>query len=122
MPVGWLVAAAGARLIALVIGLPALRLRGLHLALVTVTFGLTLQASLLRWQFFTRGSAGVALPQRLWGDTTARPTPRAYLSVSLLLLLGVWLARPQRARAPSSGGRSRCCGRTRTRRSRSAST
>ena len=80
----------GGAAIALVIGLPALRLRGLHLALVTLAFGLTLQASLLRWQFFTRGSAGVSLPRRLWGDrllTDAAP----YLSISLLLLLAVWL-------------------------------
>jgi branched-chain amino acid transport system permease protein len=90
MPLGWALASTAGAVIALVIGLPALRLRGLHLALVTLTFGLALQASLLRWQFFTRGSAGVSLPRRLWGDrllTDAAP----YLSVSLLLLLGVWL-------------------------------
>ncbi|MGH9273273.1 MAG: ABC transporter permease subunit, partial [Acidimicrobiales bacterium] len=90
MPAGWALGTAGGAAIALVIGLPALRLRGLYLGLVTLAFGLTLQASLLRWQFFTRGSAGVSLPRRLWGDrvlTDAAP----YLSISLLLLLAVWL-------------------------------
>ena len=90
MPFGWVMGTVAGSVIALVIGLPALRLRGLYLALVTVTFGLTLQASLLRWDFFTRGSAGVSLPRRIWGDrllTEAGP----YLSISLLLLLLVWL-------------------------------
>ena len=74
-----------------VIGLPALRLRGLYLALVTIVFGLTMQASVLRWQFFTRGSAGAALPRRLWGDTAAA-RPAVYLvDDRCSLLLGVWL-------------------------------
>ncbi len=90
MALGLLAAIVSGGLVALVIGLPALRLRGLYLALVTMVFGLTMQASVLRWPFFTRGSAGAELPRRLWGDAVMTD-PAAYLSVILFALLGVWL-------------------------------
>jgi branched-chain amino acid transport system permease protein len=76
--------------IALAIGLPALRLRGLYLALVTIVFGITMQSSVLRWEVFTRGSAGAALPRRLWGDTIVND-PVIFLSMTLFVLVGVWL-------------------------------
>ena len=98
-------AALAGGLIALVVGIPALRLRGLYLAIVTMIFGLTLQASLLRWPFFTRGSAGVALPRRIYGDRLLT-NPAVYLSVTLLLLLGVWLIDRNVLRTPPRAGRS----------------
>ncbi|MBV9934480.1 MAG: ATP-binding cassette domain-containing protein, partial [Actinobacteria bacterium] len=90
MFVGWVCAAIVGGVIALGIGLPALRLRGLYLALVTIVFGITLASSVLRWEVFTHGSAGAALPLRLWGHSMLR-SPPAYLSVILVVLLGVWL-------------------------------
>ena len=90
MFLGWIFAAAVGGLVALAIGLPALRLRGLYLALVTIVFGITMQASVLRWEVFTRGSAGAALPRRLWGDTLVT-NPSIFLSMALLMLLVVWL-------------------------------
>ncbi|MEY2467535.1 MAG: branched-chain amino acid transport system ATP-binding protein [Actinomycetota bacterium] len=90
MFLGWIFAALMGGLIALAIGLPALRLRGLYLALVTIVFGITLQSSVLRWDVFTHGSAGALLPRRLWGDTLLN-NPTAYLSMTLIVLLGVWL-------------------------------
>ncbi|MBV9663978.1 MAG: branched-chain amino acid ABC transporter permease, partial [Actinobacteria bacterium] len=90
MFVGWVFAAIVGGVIALGIGLPALRLRGLYLALVTIVFGITLASSVLRWEVFTHGSAGAGLPLRLWGHSMLR-SPPAYLSVILVVLLGVWL-------------------------------
>ncbi len=90
MFVDWIAAALMGGVVALAIGLPALRLRGLYLALVTIVFGITMQSSVLRWNVFTRGSAGAALPRRLWGDSMLR-NPAIYLSLVLLALLGVWL-------------------------------
>jgi branched-chain amino acid transport system permease protein len=90
MFVGWVVAAVVGGVIALAIGLPALRLRGLYLALVTIVFGITMQSSVLRWEFFTHGSAGASLPRRLWGDTLVSQ-PSVFLAMCLLVLLGVWL-------------------------------
>ena len=90
MFVGWVFAALVGGVIALGIGLPALRLRGLYLALVTIVFGITMQNSVLRWDVFTHGSAGAALPRRLWGDTLVG-NPSIYLAMTLVVLVGVWL-------------------------------
>ena len=90
MPVGWLAAAVAGGVIALGIGLPALRLRGLYLAIVTIVFGLAMQSSVLRWQFFTHGSAGASVPRRLFGEHYLR-SPVTYLTVVLIVLLLVWV-------------------------------
>jgi ABC-type branched-subunit amino acid transport system ATPase component/ABC-type branched-subunit amino acid transport system permease subunit len=76
--------------VAFVLGLPALRLSGLYLGIVTVIFGLAMQSSLLRSSILSGGSAGVPMFRRVWGDTTTTDNA-VFLVVSLLLLLGVWL-------------------------------
>ena len=90
MFVGWAVGALVGAVVALAIGIPALRLRGLYLALVTLVFGATMQASVLRWRVFTHGSAGASLPRRLWGQHILINEP-TYLSMVLVVLVGVWL-------------------------------
>ena len=65
MFLGWVLAAVAGGVIALVIGLPALRLRGLYLALITIVFGITMQSSVLRWEIFTRGSRARRSPASL---------------------------------------------------------
>jgi branched-chain amino acid transport system permease protein len=76
--------------LSLIVGLPALRLRGLYLAIVTLEFGLVMQYSVLRSDVFSGGSAGIALPRRVWGDRVFTDNG-VYLVVSLLLLLAVWM-------------------------------
>jgi branched-chain amino acid transport system permease protein len=83
-------AAVASGLIALVIGFPALRLRGLYLAMVTIAFGFAMYDSILRLDIFTGGSAGVELPRRIWRDTQFSDQS-VMLSVALVALLGVWL-------------------------------
>jgi branched-chain amino acid transport system ATP-binding protein/branched-chain amino acid transport system permease protein len=90
MFLAWLFAIVAGGVVALGIGLPALRLRGLYLAIVTIAFGITLQNSVLRWQVFTRGSSGASIPRRLWGHTMVRD-PSIYLAIGLVLLVAVWL-------------------------------
>jgi branched-chain amino acid transport system permease protein len=91
MYAGWAVGGLAGGIIALAIGIPALRLRGLYLALVTLVFGATMQASVLRWRFFSHGSSGASLPRRWWfGDHILINEP-IYLSMCLLVLVGVWL-------------------------------
>jgi ABC-type branched-subunit amino acid transport system ATPase component/ABC-type branched-subunit amino acid transport system permease subunit len=46
-------------LIALVIGFPALRIRGLHLAIATLGFQFVMQRVVFRWKLLTGGAAGV---------------------------------------------------------------
>jgi ABC-type branched-subunit amino acid transport system ATPase component/ABC-type branched-subunit amino acid transport system permease subunit len=89
MLVGWVAAAVAGALASLMIGLPALRLRGAYLALVTLIFALTMQASVLRWSFFTNGAAGVLFPRRLWRDHLLSGQA-AFLSVCLVTLALVW--------------------------------
>ena len=60
---GLLVATAVGALAALVIGLPALRIRGLYLALVTLGFGLAMSSMVFRLRAVTGGYAGQAVPR-----------------------------------------------------------
>jgi ABC-type branched-subunit amino acid transport system ATPase component/ABC-type branched-subunit amino acid transport system permease subunit len=60
---GLAVSAAVGGLSALVIGLPALRLRGLYLALVTLGFGLAMFSLVFRLRAVTGGYAGVGVPR-----------------------------------------------------------
>ena len=63
----FLIGVAGAAVVgglsALVIGLPALRLRGLYLALVTLGYGLAMYSMVFRLRAVTGGYAGVAVPR-----------------------------------------------------------
>ena len=89
MVLGLLFAVGVTAAISLVVGLPALRLRGEYLAIVTLIFGVVMQYSVLRSTVFSGGSAGIAMPRRVWGHRFS--TDHAvYLVVSLLLLLLVW--------------------------------
>jgi ABC-type branched-subunit amino acid transport system ATPase component/ABC-type branched-subunit amino acid transport system permease subunit len=90
MVFGLLFAMAVGAAVAFVLGLPALRLGGLYLGIVTVIFGLAMQASILRSSVFSGGSAGVPMFRRIWGGTVSTDNA-LFLVVSLLLLLGVWL-------------------------------
>jgi branched-chain amino acid transport system permease protein len=90
MFVGWAVGGLVGGIVALAIGIPALRLRGLYLAIATLVFGATMQASVLRWRFFTHGTAGASLPRRLIGDHILINEP-VYLAMVLVVLVGVWL-------------------------------
>ncbi|HXA41512.1 MAG TPA: branched-chain amino acid ABC transporter ATP-binding protein/permease [Candidatus Solibacter sp.] len=90
MWIGLPAAAVATGLIALVIGFPALRLRGLYLAMVTIAFGFAMYDSILRLDVFTGGSAGVELPRRIWHDTQFSDQS-VMLAVALVALLAVWL-------------------------------
>jgi branched-chain amino acid transport system permease protein len=77
-------------LVALVIGFPALRLRGLYLGVVTIAFGYAMSNSLLRWDALTGGSAGVELPRRVIGSQLL-VDQAAMLAFTLVVLVLAWL-------------------------------
>ncbi|HEX9767435.1 MAG TPA: ATP-binding cassette domain-containing protein, partial [Nitriliruptorales bacterium] len=52
-----------AGLVAFVVGLPALRLRGLYLAITTIGFVVAMEQSILQMPAISGGSAGIALPR-----------------------------------------------------------
>ncbi len=77
-------------LFALVIGLPALRLRGLYLAVATIGFAFMMEESLFRWEPFAGGSGGLELPRpRIAGFRFLEHAD--YLVICLIVLLGFWL-------------------------------
>jgi branched-chain amino acid transport system permease protein len=78
---------------AFVLGLPALRLRGLYLAIVTIAFGLAAEQSLLRLRPITRGSAGLDLTRPLFGDLQIRLNGDYLVAVLLVFLLIVLVDR-----------------------------
>ena len=84
------VAAAISGLIALVIGFPALRLRGLYLAIVTISFGFMMYNFVLQWSGFTGGSSGVNLVRRLWGGDVLT-AQSDMLAAGLVVLVLAWL-------------------------------
>jgi ABC-type branched-subunit amino acid transport system ATPase component/ABC-type branched-subunit amino acid transport system permease subunit len=83
-------AALAGAVVALVIGIPALRLRGLYLAVVTIAFTYAAQLSVFKLHAISRGSAGVELP-RPQIDDFIMTRNADYLVVLLLLLAGLWL-------------------------------
>ena len=90
MIIGIPLAMVAAAAVSFIVGLPALRLRENYLAIVTLVFGIAMQYSVLRSTVFSGGSAGVALPRRVWGSHHSTDNA-VYLVVCLLLLLVVWM-------------------------------
>ena len=90
MGVGMIAAAVSGGVVALLVGLPALRLKGLYLAIVTLSLGYMMVNSIFRLPIFAGGSAGVEMPRRILGDNLLS-NHSDYLALMLLILLGIWL-------------------------------
>jgi branched-chain amino acid transport system permease protein len=66
---------------AVLLGLVALRIRGLYLALITLAFGLMAETTIFNWRDFTGGGAGAAAPR-----PAAFASNQAYAYVCLFIL------------------------------------
>ncbi len=86
---GLAAAAVAGGVIAFLVGLPALRLRGLYLAVVTVSVAYVGWQSLFRVEAIGGGSAGKVTPRPYVGDT-AISSDAAFLSIAAVLLVLVW--------------------------------
>jgi branched-chain amino acid transport system permease protein len=85
-----LAAAAGVgALLAFLVGLPALRLRGLYLAVVTVAVAYASWQSLFRVEWIGGGSAGKVTPRPYVGET-AIGSDQSFLAIAVVLLVVVW--------------------------------
>jgi branched-chain amino acid transport system permease protein len=89
MFVGTLAAVVVSAVVALVIGIPALRLRGLYLAIATVLFALAMQYTVFPSHLLSSGSAGVSVPRRLAGEHYLLDNA-VFAVVCLVLLVAVW--------------------------------
>ncbi|GAB3225480.1 hypothetical protein GCM10027447_14890 [Glycomyces halotolerans] len=77
---GLAAAALAGAVTAAIVGMVALRVKGLYLALVTLAFGLTAETTIFNWREFTGGGAGAFAP---------RPAPLQTDVAYALLCLGV---------------------------------
>ena len=86
--------------VTLIIGYPALRLRGVYFALVTVAFVEVIRLVLSMWVPLTRGLSGLAgIPKpSLFGFELSTRFSQYYLGLALMLLTIVILARLERSR------------------------
>lgn len=87
---GILGAALAGAVFAVILGVPALRLRGLYLAITTIAFAFMMEESWFRWEPLTGGSAGLELPRPRAGLFTFSEHAD-YLAILLVMLLGFWL-------------------------------
>lgn len=87
-----LLSAALSALAGVVVGLPALRVKGIYLAIATLAFGFIVEEVLARWESVTGGNAGLAVgaPQ-VAGYTLDSPAAFYYLALAVCVLatLGV---------------------------------
>ena len=79
--VGLTVAGLTGAVVAVLLGLVALRIRGLYLALITLAFGLMSETTIFNWRAFTGGGAGAASPR-----PAAFQSNEAYAYVCLAIL------------------------------------
>ncbi|WP_327011218.1 ATP-binding cassette domain-containing protein [Dactylosporangium sp. NBC_01737] len=87
--VGVVAGCAAAALAAAAVGVPALRLRGLALAVTTLAFALATSAFLLRRDWLL--GSGVSTPKPQWAGYTLEVAKDYYLFALLMLGLGLWL-------------------------------
>ncbi len=92
LPIALAGAAICAGLIGVAIGMPAIRISGLHLAMVTLAFSIVTEHVLGRWKGVTGGHGGLAVPEPLlFGQSLAGPRAFYFLCFVMLLLVLVLL-------------------------------
>jgi branched-chain amino acid transport system permease protein len=78
-----------ATLIGILVGIPCLRLRGLYLAMATMSFGIIVQYILFQWDHLTHGALGMAAPSiTFWGFNVDSDRKFYFLITIILFLLG----------------------------------
>jgi len=87
--VSLLAAGALAGLAGIVIGLPALRLTGIYLAIATIAFGFIVQEVLARWESVTRGNSGITVKSISVGSFQFDAEWKLYYLALGLLVLAV---------------------------------
>jgi len=82
-----------AGLVGIIIGLPALRLSGLYLAIATMGFAFIVEEILIRWETLTHGSLGMMVEFPSIGSFAFNTENRFYYLTFILLILTIILAR-----------------------------
>ncbi|HVE92728.1 MAG TPA: branched-chain amino acid ABC transporter ATP-binding protein/permease [Actinomycetota bacterium] len=88
--------------VTVLIGIPALRIRGLHLAIVTLGFQFVMARVVFRQDVITSGAAGIDIEMPMWIGGR-RLTEQTFMYVIAVTLLVIWMA--DRNLASTRGGR-----------------
>ena len=87
LSVSLLLAAAGAGTAGLLVGMPAIRVSGLHLAMVTMAFAIVTEHVLGRWKSVTAGHSGLPVPDpAIFGFSLGGPRPFYFVCLVVLVL------------------------------------
>ncbi len=89
-----------AAVVGIVIGLPALRLSGLYLAIATMAFSFIVEEVLARWEGLTHGNMGMIVQPAAIGPLTFT-TERSYYYLTLVVLILTILAAKNILRSPA---------------------
>ena len=86
--------------VGMVVGLPALRVKGIYLGMATLAFGFIVEEGLARWEHVTGGNAGLAVNPPAIGSWTIDSTEGFYF-LCLALCVAATLAIVNLLRAPT---------------------
>lgn len=82
-----------AAFIGLIVGLPALRLRGIYLAIVTMGFGFIIEQVILEWPEVTGGANGLLVNRPVLGPVSLNTDTSYYYLVLIIVILLVLLTK-----------------------------
>lgn len=100
LPLALLSATLLAAAVGVVVGLPALRVRGIYLGMATLAFGFIVEEGLARWESVTGGNKGLAVEPPRIGGWTLDSTVTFYF-LCLLITVAVTLAVLNLLRSPT---------------------
>jgi branched-chain amino acid transport system permease protein len=80
-------------LIGVLIGIPALRIKGLYLAIATLAFQFIANYTFVKWQAATGGAAGLSIPSPKLGPWELTTDLDFYYIVLVFLIGGLWMAK-----------------------------
>jgi len=76
-----------ATFIGVLVGLPCLRLRGLYLAMATMSFGIIVQYILFQWEGLTHGALGMAAPSIMFLGFKVDSDRKFYFLITVIVFL-----------------------------------
>ncbi|NVM24486.1 MAG: branched-chain amino acid ABC transporter permease [Desulfobacterales bacterium] len=82
-----------AALIGLIVGIPALRLTGIYLAIATMGFAFIIDQVILEWKYVTNGTNGLIVDRPTLGPISFNSDQAYYYVILLFVVLFVWITK-----------------------------
>ncbi len=93
IPAGGIVAA----FFGILLGFPCLRLKGLYLAMATMSFGVVVEYGITHWDSLTMGVRGISVPApTIFGYTLGDPSKLFYVTIFFVTILTLGVCRIQK--------------------------